>query len=105
MSGKPDKVDWIRRLLIQPTDQLWFSLAPAADMSRQQWQEIVEYLAAELRGHYSQPAFGVSEAEISMHYHLPAEQFVRLVRRRLGLNEGVEIQIGWNGLDGDVNDG
>lgn len=107
LTGDPDSVDWIRRLLGHPPDQSFASRAPAAEFSRQQWQVIVEFLVDQLRDHYSQPAFGVSEAEISMHYHLPAGEICHLIRRRLGLDEGAPIHVaafGGKNLGGGAGD-
>lgn len=61
---------------------------PADHITRQTWQDNVEALVSELRGRLNQPAFGLSEPEISISYHRPLSDFYTLVRRRAGLGTG-----------------
>ncbi len=59
-------------------------LIPANKKSRQEWQKAVEQLVLALRKQFGQLTFGLSEAEISVHYHLPVHRFVKLVEQILG---------------------
>ena len=63
----------------------WSDWLPADHISRQNWQENVERLLKRSRELYKRPAFGLSESEISVHYHLPIEEFATLIKHRLGL--------------------
>ncbi|WP_138466969.1 hypothetical protein [Poseidonocella sp. HB161398] len=60
-------------------------LKPADAVSRQDWQEIAEDIVARARRLAGQPAFGLGEAEVSVHYHRPLGTFAALIRTRLGL--------------------
>lgn len=57
---------------------------PADQISRQQWQETIEHLVILIREEFSSPAFGLTEAEISIHYHRPLDDFRRLIANKLG---------------------
>ena len=57
--------------------------APDEHFSRQIWQEYVEELVEQLRTALRFPTLGLSQAEISAHYHLPLSQFLLLVRSKL----------------------
>jgi len=63
----------------------WTEWTPADHMTRQAWQERVEDMVAEIRFMTGCPAFGLTEAEISIHYHQPLAQFGQLISRKLGL--------------------
>jgi len=56
---------------------------PEAHMTRQAWQEQVERLIERMREAYRRPAFGLTEAEISVHYHRPLGDFLALIESRL----------------------
>jgi len=51
------------------------NLIPANRKTRQEWQKAVEQLVLSLRNRFGQLTFGLSEAEISVHYHLPVHRF------------------------------
>ncbi len=55
----------------------------AVHISRQAWQVLVEELVVELRKTYRRPAFGLSDAEVSVHYHRPIKDFAELLRTKL----------------------
>jgi len=75
--------NYFRRALNIAQDD-WGTWVPAERISRQAWQETVEAFVIEARAVIGRPAFGVSEAEISIHYHKPIEFFCRLAGERLG---------------------
>jgi hypothetical protein len=58
---------------------------PAENVSRDAWQEIAEECVLRLRRLARRPAFGLGEAEISIHYHKPVREFARLLSERLGV--------------------
>jgi len=58
--------------------------APADQISRQEWQEVVELLVVRIREEYVTPVFGLTEMEISIHYHRPLSDFQRLIAKKLG---------------------
>lgn len=57
---------------------------PADQISRQAWQEAVERLLTKIRVEFASPAFGLTEGEISIHYHRSLDDFIRLIADRLG---------------------
>lgn len=67
-------------LSINPTDET----IPENHISRQKWQEVVECLLKNIRSEFKSPAFGLSEAEISLHYHRPLADFYKLISKNLG---------------------
>jgi len=67
-----------------PKEKRDSDLIPANHKTRQQWQKAVEQLVLSLRNRFGQLTFGLSEAEISVHYHLPVHRFVKLVEQNLG---------------------
>jgi len=67
-----------------PQEQRDPDLIPANHKTRQEWQKAVEQLVLSLRNRFGQLTFGLSEAEISVHYHLPVHRFVKLVEQNLG---------------------
>lgn len=79
-----DLIDVIREHFDLPANG-WTDLIPAEKLSRQAWQEAVEQLTFRLRDLFRRPAFGLSESEISLHYHLPLGDFIALIKRRLGI--------------------
>jgi len=58
-------------------------ITPADQISRQLWQQAVENAIDTIRLQVNRPAFGLSESEISVHYHLPVSKFVELVKIKL----------------------
>lgn len=58
---------------------------PAECMTRHDWQQSVESILARIRALSDSPAFGLSAADISVHYHKPIEDFAALLNNRLGL--------------------
>ncbi|MCP4182444.1 MAG: hypothetical protein GY761_03895 [Hyphomicrobiales bacterium] len=61
----------------------WKIWMPAENVSRQSWQEFVETLLNELNADSTQSHISLSDAEISLHYHLPLIQFSHLLKKRL----------------------
>ena len=57
---------------------------PADQMSRQVWQDRIESFVEQVREIYLQPAFGLSQNEISIHYHLALREFTDVVKRKIG---------------------
>ena len=66
------------------SDDDWKAWVPSNNVSRQDWQNAVESMVAEIRVTSKRPAFGLSESEISVHYHLPLARTAVLIRQRLG---------------------
>lgn len=62
----------------------WQNWVAAEHLSRQEWQVAVETLLVNIRKHYKRPAFGLSEAEISIAYHRPIAMFSTLLTDKLG---------------------
>lgn len=63
-----------------PNPDTWL---PADHISRQRWQEAVEAVVEELRAATGRPAFGVTEAEISVHFHRPLGRLAKLLAKKL----------------------
>jgi len=76
--------EWLFEFLEIPKECRNSNLIPANEKTRQQWQKAVEQLVLSLRNRFGQLTFGLSEAEISVHYHLPVHRFVKLVEQNLG---------------------
>ncbi len=79
--------EWLFEYLEIPQEFQDSSLIPASKKTRQQWQKAVEQLVLSLRNRFDQLTFGLSEAEISVHYHLPVDRFVKLVEQNLGFSD------------------
>ena len=58
---------------------------PAEIMSRQDWQDGIETLVEDIRKLTRKPAYGLSETEISVHFHLPLKRLMSLLESRLGI--------------------
>lgn len=58
---------------------------PAEHISRQDWQDATEGFVSAVRILSERPAFGLSETEISVHYHQAVERFAELIAIRLGI--------------------
>ncbi len=56
---------------------------PEAFLTRAAWQSQVVNLILRLRKDYRRPAFGLTEAEISVHYHRALDDFIALLRTKL----------------------
>ena len=74
----------LRQVLQIPCEDLGHWI-PAEKISRQDWQEAVERMIRKIRLEFRQPAFGVSAAEISIHYHLALPAFADHVGRKIGV--------------------
>jgi hypothetical protein len=79
-----DFEDWLYEALGLAPELRNPDFVAATSMSRQAWQEAVEDLVATMRERFDQPTFGLPEAEISVHYHLPIRRFGKLVKAHLG---------------------
>lgn len=64
----------------------WEGWVPAENIDRQDWQLFVEALSMTIRTKSERPAFGFSEAEISVHFHRPIDRFVHLIGEKLGIS-------------------
>ncbi|MGF1445607.1 MAG: hypothetical protein ACFBRM_05340 [Pikeienuella sp.] len=71
---------------IDGTDDFDPDWVPADHVSRDDWQLIAEETVLRVRRMTGRPAFGVSEAEVSVHYHKPVDAFAGLVLERLGIS-------------------
>lgn len=68
---------------LPPSLQKKVSQAPDAHMTRQAWQELVECLVKKVRQAHDSPYFGLTNAEISVHYHRAIVDFISFVRSKL----------------------
>lgn len=59
-------------------------VVPSRLMSRDEWQRAVEVTLQRMRIVDNKPALGISEAEISVSYHLPIARFMLLLRDKKG---------------------
>ena len=62
----------------------WAEWLPADHIDRQDWQVAIEAFVMAIRDVSHRPAFGLSEADISVHYHSPLERFALLINGKLG---------------------
>lgn len=58
---------------------------PAENISRQEWQEAVVALMDRIRRLTDRPAFGLTDAEISINYHQPLQKFRLVLEKKLGI--------------------
>ena len=77
-------IEWIATFFVNSTLSKHYEVMPAEHVTRQYWQFAVEELVCCLRTELGQPAFGLSETEITIHFHLPLHDFINLVRKKLG---------------------
>jgi len=61
----------------------WDTWLPTEHISRQEWQESVEWFVKEIRTSTGRPAFGLTEAEITVHYHKSLLKFCNLIETKL----------------------
>lgn len=58
---------------------------PADNIGRDAWQAVAEDVVERVRLLTRRPAFGLSEADVSVHYHKPVCSFGELILARLGI--------------------
>ncbi len=83
-SGKVRVVDLLEAH-IQSNRPFSEKMTPADNLSRQQWQDGIEALVEQLRSITGRAAFGLTDAEISVHYHRPLDEFRRSLESKLGI--------------------
>ncbi len=64
----------------------WQKQVPANTISRQAWQEAVETVVEAVRGNDDCPVLMLQASEISVCYHKPVGNFVRLVVQKTRKN-------------------
>ena len=76
-------LEWIATFFVASTLSGNYKAMPDKHVTRQYWQVAVEELVYCLRKELGQPAFGLTETEITIHFHLPLHEFINLVRKKL----------------------
>jgi len=76
---------WLKEKLDCSEDLAATKIVPAEHVTRQEWQLTAEGCIEQLRKLTDRKAFGLSEAEISVHYHQTLDTFIELLQLRLGL--------------------
>lgn len=79
---------WLKQKLNLRENAVTCEVVPADYISRHAWQVAVEECVEELRKLTNRKAFGLSEAEISVHYHGTLDKFIDMLQLKLRLPIG-----------------